>query len=451
MATHALKTVLTLPALLVLTACGGSDDSSNEPSISRTVPITSMSVVQEGFQTFKPRDHQLTGFTARSIKYQRTINHDDGISSYVYENPQTGEVSSVVFEGADDSSEGILPMPTIDTIVDLNEIYSAINMSNTAIAIDDSTMTGKYTLIQNKVTGDVYPLVEDGKPIYKPVEAEHEAWITNTRFSHNGDTQHIYLRHGDTLSLHKAELIEGLFVISKIFDDYLRDDVILPNGDIASQPWNSRDTLTWREQDGTEHELAYNTDLSTPFLYDGKLYAVRTSDNAMIELTFNGTTLVQTDAGWTINGYRPWPLSVVRGDYKMHSDCSVYKFDATNKTITQLESAKNHTGYVANAGQNALFCMFADADDDAALPKFFRFDIDKAALNQLATTTVNASSGTKLDANERMAVVSDNELMFYQYPSGSFTEYYVNFDAGTTVEKGVESVTTIKMQTVTPE
>jgi hypothetical protein len=129
----------------------------------------------------------------------------------------------------------------------------------------------------------------------------------------------------------------------------------------------------------------------------------------------------------------------------------VYEFDATSKTITQLEAAKSNTGYVANAGQNALFCMFADADDDATLPKFFRFEIDKAALSQPATTTVNAAGGTKLDANERMAVISDNELMFYQYPTGTFTEYYVNFDAGTTVEKQVESVTTIKMQTVATE
>ncbi|MEG3696923.1 hypothetical protein V5098_28020, partial [Vibrio coralliirubri] len=85
--------------------------------------------------------------------------------------------------------------------------------------------------------------------------------------------------------------------------------------------------------------------------------------------------------------------------------------------------------------------------DNSALPSFMRFDVSKAELNQPATTTIDASSGAKLDANERMAVVSDNELMFYQYPSGTFTEYYINFDAGTTVEKEVSSITAIKMQT----
>ncbi|ENM6633882.1 hypothetical protein AB8J12_002811 [Vibrio vulnificus] len=455
MSHNKLKLSLAISATLALAACGGGGGggSSNEggsPNSGKTA-VTSMSVVTEGFQTFKPRSHDLTGFTARSSLSSRAVPLDDGVSEYVYENPETGEVSSVIFEGESGETEETLPEPTIATIVDLNNTYSAINMHNTTVEISGETLTGNYTVIQNKSTGALYPLVENGQPVYKAVDAEHEAWITNTRFSHNGDSQRIYLRHGETKSLHKAELLEGLFVISKVFDDYLRDDVILPNGDIVSQPWNSRDTLTWREQDGTEHELAYNTDLSTPFLYDGKLYAVRQSDDAMIELTLNGTALEQTDALWTTNGYRPWPLSVVRGDYKMHADCSVYEFDATSKNITQLEAPKSNTGYVANAGQNALFCMFADADDDATLPKFFRFEIDKAALSQPATTTVNAAGGTKLDANERMAVISDNELMFYQYPTGTFTEYYVNFDAGTTVEKQVESVTTIKMQTVATE
>lgn len=220
---------------------------------------------------------------------------------------------------------------------------------------------------------------------------------------------------------------------------------------IVSKPWDSNETLIWREQNGTEHSLAYNTELTTPFLHDGKLFAIHQANNAMVELMLNETVLKQTDAGWTINGYFPNPLSVVRGNYKMHSDCSVYEFNTTTKTITQLAAPKSNHGYVANAGQNALYCMFSDADDDTALPKFFRFEIDKAIANQPATTTVNAASGTKLDANERMAVISDNELMFYQSPYGIFTEYYVNFDAGTTIEKQVGSVTTIKMQTIKSE
>ncbi|RYU65730.1 hypothetical protein ERW51_14750 [Aliivibrio finisterrensis] len=442
-----LKLSLAISSILALTACGGESDAS--PANSTKTAITTMSTVTEGFQTFKPRTHDLTGFTAISTSPNRAAPLDDGVSEYVYENPETGEVSSVVFEGEDKETEEAQPKPTIVTIVDLNDTYSAINMHNTAVEINGEILTGNYTVIQNKTTGRLYPLVENGQPIYKIVDAEHEAWVTNTRFSHNGDTQRIYLRHGETKSLHKAELSEGLFVISKVFDDYERYDVILPNGDIVSKPWTSNEPLIWREQNGTEHSLAYNTELSPPFLHDGKLFAInQANNNAMVELMLNETVLEQIDSGWTINGYLPSSRSVVRGNYKMHSDCSVYEFNTITKTIKQLEAPKSNSGYVANAAQNALYCMFADADDDTALPKFFRFAIDKAIANQPATTTVHAASGTKLDANERMAVISDNELMFYQYPNGTFTEYYVNFDAGTTIVKQVETVTAIKMQTI---
>ncbi|MFS1906266.1 hypothetical protein BCU30_008695 [Vibrio lentus] len=446
--TMLLRTTLVSSIAFALTACGGGSNSNTptSPPADQTRSISSMSVVNNGFQTFKPRAHDLTGYRAYSRAATLNTPLDDGQSAYVYENPENGEVSSISFEG--DDAESVVT-PTIDMIVDLNTTYSAINMSNVTVTVDDVVYEGNYTLIQDKNTGDLYPLVKSGVPIYKKVEAEHEAWITDTRFSHNGDSTRIYLRHSDELSLHKAELIDGTFVISKVFDNYFRNNVILSTGDIVTVPW-SGNSLTWVKQDGTEHNFNYDTSqLSVPFLYADKLYAIRDSDDALIELTLNGATLDQTDALWTTNGYRPSSMSVVRGDYKMHSDCSVYQFDDTTKTITQLEPSKAHSGHVANAGQTSLYCMYSSTDDNSALPSFMRFDVSKAELNQPATTTTDASSGTKLDANERMAVVSDNELMFYQYPSGTFTEYYINFDAGTTVEKEVSSITAIKMQTVT--
>lgn len=430
--------------LLLLAACGGeSNSSTSEPAVNA---VTKMSTLTPGFQTFKPREHSLTGYSARSSFSSFAAPQDDGVSQYVYENPETNEVSTVVFETEDGSTDKAL---RIETIVDLNEKYSAINISNISIKVGDRSFTGNYTLIQDKTTGALYPLVENGQPIYKTVEAEHEAWITNTRFSNNADMGNIYLRHGEAKSLHRAKLNNHYFEISKIFDDYLRDDVILTNGDIVTRRWDEPETLTWRESNGAQHDFAYDASLTTPFLHDGKLYAIHQTDETLIELSLNGNTLEETDALWTINGYRPWPLSVVRGDYKMHSNCSIYQFNNNTKTITQLAAHRAHNGYVANAGQNAMYCMYSATDANDARPSFVRFDIKKATLGQPAITSVNASSGTKLDANERMAVVSDNELMFYQYPSGTFTEYYVNFDAGTTVEKEVNSITTIKMQTIT--
>jgi hypothetical protein len=161
--------------------------------------------------------------------------------------------------------------------------------------------------------------------------------------------------------------------------------------------------------------------------------------------------LEHVDAHWATNEYFPWTRSMVRGNYRMHSDCSVYKFDAETKTITRVNDAENFTGFVSNTGQNSLFCQYSPSESSDELPTFLRFDIKKAEAGQDAVTTVTVSSGTSLDAGERTAVVNDNELMFYEYPSGDFTEYYVNFDAGTTTEKLVKSITPIKMQTVDVE
>lgn len=221
--TKLLRTTLVSSIAFALTACGGGSNSNPPPS-DTTRSISSMSVVNDGFQTFKPRAHDLTGYRAYSRATKFNTPLDDGQSAYVYENPESGEVSSISFKG--DNTESIAT-PTIDMIVDLNTTFSAINMSNITVTVDDVVYEGSYTLIQDKNTGDLYPLVESGVPIYKKVEAEHEAWVTNTRFSHNGDSTRIYLRHSDELSLHKAELVDGTFTISKVFDDYFRNNVIL--------------------------------------------------------------------------------------------------------------------------------------------------------------------------------------------------------------------------------
>ncbi|WP_041054697.1 hypothetical protein [Vibrio owensii] len=437
-------------SLLAMSGCGGSDSSSDPKPTPSAQAIGKMSVVTSGFQTFKPRTHDLTGFKARSLSVTSgDAPVDDGESKYVFENPETGEVGSVVFEDTDPETEEPMPDPTIDSIVDLSDTYSAINIRNTAVELGDSTYNGDFTLIQDKITGKLYPLTENGKPIYRTVDAEHEAWVTKTRFSFNADIKNIYLRHGEERSLHKAELKDGAFVISKVFNDYFRENLILKDGEILSRTWEDSETLIWISTDGTEHQVAYPQMLTPPFLHSGEVYAIDNENGLMMALSLNSdkSELVLTDSGWTTNGYYPAGDSMVRGEYKMHWNCSTYHFDAKKKTITELMRAKNNTG-VGNAGQNSLFCMYTDSDDNKSLPKFVRFDILKAEAGETAVSEVEASSGTKLDANERMAVVSDNELMFYEYPVGSFTEFYVNFDAGTTTTKLVEDITMIKMQTM---
>ncbi|MEZ9599946.1 hypothetical protein AB4232_14180 [Vibrio sp. 10N.286.46.A8] len=157
--TNLLRTTLVSSIAFALTACGGGSNSNTptSPPADQTRSISSMSVVNDGFQTFKPRAHDLTGYRAYSRAATFNTPLDDGQSAYVYENPENGEVSSISFEG--DDAESVVT-PTIDMIVDLNTTYSAINMSNVTVTVDDVVYEGNYTLIQDKNTGDLYPLVE---------------------------------------------------------------------------------------------------------------------------------------------------------------------------------------------------------------------------------------------------------------------------------------------------
>ncbi|MCZ8499008.1 hypothetical protein O9929_17150 [Vibrio lentus] len=98
-------------------------------------------------------------------------------------------------------------------IVDLNTTYSAINMSNVTVTVDDVVYEGNYTSYRTRI----------------PVIFIHwssgvlsiRRWKLNTGTSvaihaHNGDSTHICQRHSDELSLRKAELVDGTLQAHKI-------------------------------------------------------------------------------------------------------------------------------------------------------------------------------------------------------------------------------------------
>lgn len=399
-----------------LFGCGGSDNTSKNLPEGKALPLTRMTSVQAGFQTFKERNlHPQSSFSvSKAADFTNNEQYDDGKSAYVYENAQTGEVVSVTFEGKDPATDEAspLPEPKIFSIVDLNSNYSAINFDNVSVEVNGNNYFGRYTLIQDKTTGDLYPLVENEQPIYKAVVAEHEAWITSARFSHTADESRIYFRHGEPspdgnqgLSLHVGELVNGTFVISKIFDDYHRNNWVLPNGDVISRPW-SANSLTWIEKEnGKEHTFSFDfSEYTNPFVFEGKLYIVNSSSEQMLELKLNDNVLEPTLTTWVTNGYNTDANNntVRRGNYEMQANCAVYLFDTESKTITQHLMPKANNGFAPAAGQYSLFCLHSENDNSNDLPSFTRFDIQDENI-----TVVQASSGTKLNANERMSVVSD--------------------------------------------
>ncbi|GEM_PF-5821879 len=453
------KSLIALSISSILVGCGGGSSSSENSTPSKTA-ITKMSSVAAGFQTFQPRNHSVGSTSFRmSRAYSGTTQIDDGESDYVYQNPETGEQASIIFEGEGETGDAVaLPAPEVVMVVDLNENFSAIQFTDVTIHYGGEELTGNYTLIQDKATGSLYPLIEDGQPILVTTEAEHETWVTSARFSYAADTNGIYFRHGENKGLHSAKLIGDAFVIETLFDDYVRNNWVLPNGDVVSVPW-SQDTINWIDRASAEkYSVSYDfTNRTNPFIYNETLYIVDTNANEMLALSINETkdAIVETSSGWTTNGYRTDinNNTVRRGKYEMQPDCSVYKFDPVEQEITQVNAAVAYThSFAPMAGQNSLYCLHASGDDlnTNSTPTFERFDIIAAELGQPAVDSVIASIGNGLNANERMAVINDSEVMFYEYPNSAigFDEYYVNFDTGLTTKKEVTQATVIKMQTV---
>ncbi len=111
---------------------------------------------------------------------------DDGQSAYSYENPENGEVSSISFEGDDNES---VATPTIDH--DRRPQYHLLRNQHEQCHRHRGWrgVWRQLHLIQDKNTGDLYPLVER-RSIYKKVEAEHGHFGRNTRAQRR---QHTYL------------------------------------------------------------------------------------------------------------------------------------------------------------------------------------------------------------------------------------------------------------------
>lgn len=421
---------------LSLFGCGGSDgEQTNSP-----IALTSMTAVAEGYQTFQ---------TKVTAKVQHSnIQSASSVEGYVYtQSLYQDDYIDVEFTGVDDKDGQpvTLPAPEISKIVDINTRYSAFNMRNMNIDVAGTFYSGSFTLIQDKETGQLYPLVENGLPIYKRIDADHESWLTKTHFSNVGDESSLYLRHGEGKSLHVARFNGAFFSIDKVFDDYERNNWVLADGTIVSLEWN-RQSLTWLSHEKQDHFTVDLTDYTNPFLYESELHIVNTNTQTLYTLNNVDGELLFTDQGWTIDTSYLTDAnnnSVRRGEYEMLSDCSVYKFDQQSRTIVKLHSGLENSGFTPAAGQRSLFCVYSIIEENHQPPIFRRFNIDDESL--LETTVLE---GHKIDATERLVVISDNELMFYEYPVDNFHEFYVDFEQNDVSSREVEKTSIVKMQVV---
>lgn len=406
-------TLVVASSALVLAGCP-SNSADGNTSVSQ--PLYKMSASVEGFSTFT----ESTNVT-RSTPVERTMTlatrttHSE--PSYVFQSLAGGTVS-VRFYGESSDITGVeIAAPEITSVRDINDQYTAMNFEDVTFMLDDIEHTGEYTLILDKLTGFLYPLTDQGKPILYKVVAEHEGWYNETRMGFVADDSRLYLRYSDSKSLHVAELIDNHFQITQIFDDYRGKFVVDVNGTVFRKNWDGGFQVAmpphWTPTPVT------SPDADAFFVLLNNQAHVRTGD-ALSEVAVVDGALELTSTDWSAPDLHLTELYVTRNDYLMNQDCSIFKFDKDTSTVTRIAAPEASGGRAAAAAaNNAMFCQYGSINDDST-PKFKVFDVSDESL-----ALFEATVGTSLHAGERLTVVSDKEIMFYEDPYGSFTEYYL--------------------------
>lgn len=398
-----LSAVVAPVAAFTLFACGPSDNTSNE-----TYTLTKMTAMADGFQTF-----------SESELASRSLNRNASDSRYVFQSLSGGTLP-IEFTAVDSAGKSVsVTPPDIENIRDINDRYAAINMNDLDLSIDGTEYSGTYTVIYDKTDGKLYPLTENNEPLDYKVDAEHEFWYTSTRFANIGDDDRLYMRHSEDKSLYVATRHDSYFEVNRIFGDYQSTPFADKNGDILRRETDN--TYTWvSAEDFSKTELTSDIDVS-PMLINDELYGL--SGTSIYKLSRSGSELLTEATAWTATAsYNTWGMRARRGDYEMTDYCAVYEFDHVTQAIIEVEPAVTGSAgrRAVAAGDDVLFCTYASSDDDT--PKFRAFNTTDESITDFASTEGN---GTSLNAGERFTVISDQEIMFYEYPSNDFTEFYI--------------------------
>lgn len=406
-------TLAVASSALVLAGCP-SDNTNGNTSIGG--PLFKMSASIEGFSTFTESSN-----VSRNAHIERSMSSGSrstqSNSNYVFQSLAGGTVSVQFYGETGDSTAAEIEAPKITSVRDINDKYTAINFEDVTFMLDDIEHTGEYTLILDKLTGFLYPLTDQGKPILYNVVAEHEGWYNETRMGFVADDSRLYLRYSDSKSLHVAELIDNHFQITRIFDDYHGKFIVDANGTVFRKNWEGGFQVAmppnWTPTAVT------SPDAAAFFVLLNNQAHVRIGD-ALSEVAVVDGALEFTSTDWSAPDLLLTELYVTRNDYLMNQDCSIFKFDKDTSTVTRIEAPEASGGRAAAAAaNNSMFRQYGSINDDST-PKFKVFDVIDESLELFEATV-----GTSLHAGERLTVVSDKEIMFYEDPYGSFTEYYL--------------------------
>ncbi|MEZ9411554.1 hypothetical protein [Vibrio lentus] len=459
------KHTISIAAILsmALTGCGGGSSSggsngngSVDPAPLVKLPaLKSLSIPQTNFQTIKPSNFDIEPAS------------NTALNTMAYENLQGDErIFEVAFQPCEQCDEAV--MPTVTRVFDINQKYTMFNMNNSTVAWKGKAYHGNYPVIMDKQSGQLYPIVIDGKVSEFDAELQNESpflsqqkqgdLIPNTTLYSFDITDDV---HWHTQGIFKAVLENNAFVFKTLksrarADE--RDIQIDAQGNILvnyQDPHTSTNHAinfnhyAYIKNSDEYQELDYqdtNSRYDSFRVVDGKLAGIdRAEPNYFSFVKPEGDKLVSTisqyditsSIGNTVNTSKRSPQI---NSYDMNVGCVVNKLNENSYDYVGesalIERSRPYSSFDAlRASQHTLFCVDYTESwvKEGVTVKVSAFDTETETFYDFDTgielnKDFYAPDVDKLTAIDGAVVQSDQTVMLYmnRINSDEIVEFYIN-------------------------
>ena len=448
---------------MALTGCGGgassggsNDNGSIDPAPLVKLPaLESLSHPQASFQTIKPSnfDVEPTGNTALNAMAYNNLQGDK-------------QMFDVAFEKCDECDEPV--MPTVTRVFDINQKYTMFNMNNSTVAWKGKTYYGNYPVIMDKESGQLYPIVIDGKVSEFDAELQNESpFLSQQKQGDLAPNETLYSfditddEHWHTRGIYKAVLEDNAFVFKTLKSRALadeRDIQIDAQGNILVD-YQDPHTSTNHSINYNHYAYIKNTDEYQELNYsdthsryrsfrviDGKLAGIdRAQPNYFSFVTPVGDKLVSTQSQYDITGSEGNTVNTSKrspqiNGYDMNIGCVVNKLNENSYDYVGesalIDKSRLYSSFDAlRASQHTLFCVDYNESwvKEGVTVKVSAFDTETQTFYDFDTgielnKDFYAPDVDKLTAIDGAVVQSDQTVMLYmnRINSDEIVEFYIN-------------------------
>lgn len=459
------KHTISIAAILsmALTGCGGGSSSGGsngngpiDPApLVRLPALKSLSIPQTNFQTIKPSNFDI----------EQASNTP--LNAMAYNNLQGDKrIFEVAFQPCEQCDEQV--MPTVTRVFDINQKYTMFNMNNSTVAWKGQTYHGNYPVIMDKESGQLYPIVIDGKVSEFDAELQNESpflsqqnqgdLIPNTTLYSFDITDDV---HWHTHGIFKAELENNAFVFKTLKSHVLADErgiQIDAQGNILVY-YQDQPTLTTQVIDYNHFAYIKNTDEFQELDYsdtDGRYRSLRVIDGKLAGIDINnpsyfsfvkpvGDKLVSTQSQYDITNSvgsitRISKRSPQINGYDMNTQCIVNQLNENSYDYIGYSSLIDVNRPFASfdalrTSQHTLFCVdfIQSWQEKNVTVKVSAFDTETQTFYDFDTgIELNkyfyAPDVGKLTADNGVVVQSDETVMLYmnRKNSNEVVEFYIN-------------------------